>query len=68
MLTYQRRLDTRDAPILQVINSIVQEHPTWGVRLIHGYMREQGANVSFERVRRLYRKAGHAAQWRKRSS
>ncbi len=38
MLTYQRRSDTRDAPLLHVIMSIVQEHPTWGVRLIHGYM------------------------------
>lgn len=67
MLTYDWKMSKRDAPIIEQMNAVVQAHPTRGVRLVHGLLREQGCDVSFERLRRLYRAAGHAASWRKRS-
>lgn len=45
---------------------VIAAHPTWGIRLIHGWLCGKGVDVSFSRLRRVYRQAGHAAQWRKR--
>jgi len=67
MLTYQRRLPVKDAPLRTIINGVVAEHPAWGKRLVFGWMREQGHDYSACIVHRVYRQSGHAAQWRKRS-
>jgi len=56
----------RDAPLQQAIAGVVAAHPTWGIRLIPGWLCGQGLVVPFSRLRRIYRQAGYAAQWRKR--
>ncbi len=66
LLTYAYRMPERDAPLQQAIAGVVAAHPTWGIRLIHGWLCGQGLVVPFSRLRRIYRQAGYAAQWRKR--
>ena len=56
----------RDEPLLQAITDVIATHPTWGIRLIHGWLCGQGLAVSFSRLRRVYRQSGYAAQWRRR--
>jgi len=66
MLTYQHRQPAKDAQVLAVINDVIEKHPAWGVRLIHGWVRENDHPYTEGCIRRVYRQAGHAAQWRKR--
>jgi transposase InsO family protein len=56
----------RDQPLLQAITDVIATHPTWGIRLIHGWLCGQGLAVSFSKLRRVYRQSGYAAQWRRR--
>ncbi len=67
MLTYERLQPKKDAPIRRLIDGVVALHPAWGKRLIFGWLREQGHGYSECSVFRIYRQAGHAAQWRKRT-
>lgn len=67
MLTYRLRQPTKDAPVRAIIGDVVAQHPTWGKRLVYGWMRERGYDYSACTVYRVYRQSGYAAQWRKRS-
>jgi putative transposase len=67
MLTYRHRQPVKDGPLRALIDTVVVEHPTWGKRLINGWIRELGHSYSECSVFRIYRQAGHAAQWRKRT-
>ncbi|MFQ6540288.1 IS3 family transposase [Aphanothece stagnina] len=67
MVTYRLRQPIKDAPVRRIIHDVVTQHPTWGKRLVYGWMREQGYDYSACTVYRVYRQSGYAAQWRKRS-
>jgi transposase InsO family protein len=67
MLTYARLQPKKDEHIRSLINSVVAAHPAWGKRLVYGWIREQGHAYTYGCVKRVYRQAGHAAQWHKRT-
>ena len=67
MITYTHRQPQKDQPIRALIDGVVSQHPSWGKRLVHGWLRERGHTYSTCSVYRIYRQAGHAAQWRKRT-
>jgi putative transposase len=66
MCTYDRRKPVADAALCQRIRELSSLHPAWGYRLIHGWLREQGETSSLGRVRRLWKKLGLAALWRRK--
>lgn len=66
MLTYRHRMPVKDGPLADAIGRVVVQHPAWGIRLIHAWLHGRGNDASFTRMRRIYRSAGHAAQWRRR--
>lgn len=67
MVTYSHRQPVKDKPIRALIDSVVAQHPSWGKRLIFGWIRELGHAYTECSVFRIYRQAGYAAQWRKRT-
>jgi len=67
MMTYKRRQPEKDAPIRAIIDDVVSKHPAWGKRLVHDWMIWKGHPYTLGRVQRVYRLAGHAAQWRRRT-
>lgn len=67
MLTYEHRQPVKDAAARAAIDSVVSAHPAWGRRLVYGWLREQGHQFSICSVYRIYRSAGCAAHWRKRT-
>lgn len=63
MLTYQHQQPLKDAPVRTVIAEVVAKHPSWGNRLVFGWIRDQGHDYSECTVHRVYRQSGYAAQW-----
>lgn len=66
MINYKHRMTDKDAALLERMRAVSKEHPTWGHRLVHGWLVAHGETVSLFRVRRLWTKHGLSAQWRKR--
>jgi putative transposase len=66
MCTYDHCKPVADAALCQRIRELSSLHPAWGYRLIHGWLREQGETSSLGRIRRLWKKLGLAALWRKK--
>jgi len=67
MVRYKRTQPGKDAPVRAAIDAVIQAHPTWGKRLVFGWLREQGHAFTYGCVKRVYQAAGYAAQWRKRT-
>jgi transposase InsO family protein len=67
MVRYQRRQPIKDEPVRALIASIVEKHPSWGKRLVFGWIKMQGHPYSACTVHRVYRQSGHSATWRKRT-
>jgi putative transposase len=67
MLTYVRLQPKKDEQIRTLINSVVAAHPAWGRRLLFGWILEQGHAYTYWCVKHVYKQAGHAAQWHKRT-
>lgn len=66
MLAYAHRQPAKDAPLVEAIGRVAQEHPTWGYRLVAAWLINQGWPVSRNRIRRLWQREGYAAQWRRK--
>jgi len=66
MYHYRHLLPSKTASLCDRIQAVSREHPAWGYRLVHGWLREQGEGSSLGRVRRLWQKMGFSALWRRK--
>lgn len=66
MLGYRHRMATNRAALIERMRVVALEHPCWGYRLIHGWLRQQGETSSLGRIRRLWKLMGLSALWRKK--
>jgi putative transposase len=57
-LGYVSRLQTRDAPALEVMRELAAQYPRYGYRKIRIFLERQGYPMSVERTYRLWRQAG----------
>jgi len=55
---YVSRLQTRDAPTVQVMRDLAGQYPRYGYRKIRIFLARQGHAMSTERTYRLWRQAG----------
>lgn len=67
MVTYRHRQPLKDQPVRAVIDTLIDKHPAWGKRLIFTRMVALGHRYTECQVHRIYRQAGYAAQWRRRT-
>lgn len=66
MLGYRHRMASKRAGLIDRMRSLALEHPAWGYRLIHGWLRHQGEMSSLGRIRRLWKQMGLSALWRRK--
>ena len=58
MLTYERRMPSKDAPVLQAMRRLAEQYPRYGYRRIRIFLHREGHEMSWERAHRLWRLAG----------
>ena len=58
VLTYERRMPKKDAPVLQAMKRLAEQYPRYGYRRIRIFLRREGREMSWERAHRLWRLAG----------
>ena len=51
-VSYRRRQSAKDRSRREAIQGIATQHPTWGYRLVAGWLRENGVIAGVKRVRR----------------
>lgn len=66
MSCYTRVQPVRDAAVAGPVSEVSRVHPTWGYRIVHGWLREKGFPFGLYRVRRIWKTQGYAALWKKR--
>jgi putative transposase len=57
-LSYESRLEKRDAPALQAMRVLAGQYPRYGYRKIRIFLARQGHLMSAERTHRLWKQAG----------
>jgi len=58
VLTYERQMPRKDAPVLQAMKRLAEQYPRYGYRRIRIFLRREGHEMSWERAHRLWRLAG----------
>ena len=58
VLTYERQMPRKDAPVLQAMRRLAEQYPRYGYRRIRIFLRREGHEMSWERAHRLWRLAG----------
>src|SRR5690606_11003512 len=58
VLTYERQMPRKDAPVLQAMKRLAEQYPRYGYRRIRSFLRREGHEMSWERAHRLWRLAG----------
>jgi len=58
VLTYERRMPKKDAPVLEAMKRLAEQYPRYGYRRIRIFLRREGHEMSWERAHRLWRMAG----------
>ena len=58
VLTYERRMPKKDAPVLEAMKRLAEQYPRYGYRRIRIFLRREGHEMSWERAYRLWRLAG----------
>src|SRR5690606_32604609 len=58
VLTYERRMPKKDAPVLEAMKRLAEQYPRYGYRRIRIFLRREGHEMSWERAHRLWRLAG----------
>ncbi len=66
MTTYHHLQPKKDKPMVEKISELSRQHPSWGSRSMHGWLREQGSTASLSQVKRVWRKYRFAGQWKKK--
>jgi len=57
VLTYERRMPKKDAPVLEAMKRLAEQYPRYGYRRIRIFLRREGHEMSWERAYRLWRLA-----------
>jgi putative transposase len=57
-LRYKKRMDEKDAPLLELMHTIAEQHPRYGYRRVHNLLGRAGYAMSKNRAQRLWQKAG----------
>jgi putative transposase len=57
-LSYELRLPTKDAPVIEAMRALSAQYPRYGYRRIRIFLRRQGLELSWSRTHRLWQKAG----------
>lgn len=55
MLTYRHVLPVRRAPLVEMVRSVVANHPAWGCNIVRGVLAQQGVPVGRNRLHRLWK-------------
>jgi len=58
VLTYERRMPKKDAPVLAAMKRLAEQYPRYGYRRIRIFLRREGHEMGWERAHRLWRLAG----------
>jgi putative transposase len=58
VLTYERRMPGKDAPVLEAMKRLAEQYPRYGYRRIRIFLRREGHEMGWERAHRLWRLAG----------
>jgi putative transposase len=58
VLTYERQMPKKDAPVLQAMRRLANQYPRYGYRRIRIFLRREGFEMSWEKAHRLWRLAG----------
>ena len=58
VLTYERRMPKKDAPVLEAMKRLAEQYPRYGYRRIRIFLRREGHEMGWERAHRLWRLAG----------
>ncbi|OJX02211.1 MAG: transposase [Burkholderiales bacterium 70-64] len=58
VLTYERRMPHKDAPVLVAMKRLAEQYPRYGYRRIRIFLRREGHEMSWEKAHRLWRLAG----------
>ena len=58
MLTYNSRLDEKDAPVIDRMAELARENPRYGYRRVQALLGREGRPMGSQRAYRLWRKAG----------
>jgi putative transposase len=59
---YPRKVKADAGPLLAAIESLVCQHPSYGYRMIHGMLTNDGFSVGRDRVYRLWRHHGYGVK------
>lgn len=59
---YQRRVPDDEGSLLQAIEALVCQHPTYGYRMIHGLLLADGYRIGRDRLYRLWREHGYGVK------
>lgn len=65
MCSYCHKKPEKNRVLGEALRSLARQHPSWGYRIIHGYLRERGETSGLGRLRRLWQRIGMAALWRR---
>lgn len=57
-MTYESRMDTKDAPLIDQMAALAQQNPRWGYRRVRVFMNREGHSMTRRRAYRLWKKAG----------
>jgi putative transposase len=57
-LSYALRMPAKDAPVIEALRALSAQYPRYGYRRMRIFLRRAGYELSWERIHRLWRKAG----------